>query len=608
MRDRTVPVWVRILTGILLGCMVCGTVLAAECSDGCSCMTEDEAEELYGVSSIRCSDDICGYDTSIRGITIPEYCFSGRVTLSTSTVMFTVAPTATATPTLIRVATTATPMPTAVPVGEEVAVIVSPSSPGPADVVTVSAAYVRQVEVPYIAIYVNGGKVKECYESRCEYTGGPYPDGLSYSVGFTTADGTSYFHPAMTAIETPKYLPEFPDSDNDGVFDYQDNCPMRPNPHQNDSEKTPYCQMVNIGDYVCIPVASPDGVGDVCDNCKYDENPGQEDADGDGDGDVCDNCPQTANPDQADADGDGLGDVCDAYPGASDLQDYDHDTVPDAVDNCPQSANADQKDTNKDGEGDACDCDDSITGPYETSDGCGGPCGPCNPNVCTDAVLPKVFDYRDWMGKNWMTPVRDQAMCGSCYAHGPLAAVEAKYNLEMNQLFNLDLAEQQYVSPCFGGVGSCLGGNMVAVLSHLKTDGAAEEICFPYTSDNCVHTVPAPKNLECNFAGHCSDPQTCDVCAWKSIRWVIGKYAYAGGTGEQVKRNIACHGPLVVGSDTWWHVVVMVGWDDWHNAWIVKNSWGTGWESDGYGYIGYDSQIGKELALSAYYVEDVGFK
>lgn len=60
-----------------------------------------------------------------------------------------------------------------------------------------------------------------------------------------------------------------------------------------------------------LPDTDEDGVKDYQDNCPFVPNPGQEDADGDGVGDVCDNCPNTANADQANSDGDLCGDACD---------------------------------------------------------------------------------------------------------------------------------------------------------------------------------------------------------------------------------------------------------------------------------------------------------
>jgi hypothetical protein len=53
-----------------------------------------------------------------------------------------------------------------------------------------------------------------------------------------------------------------------------------------------------------------DGIFDPNDNCPDDPNPEQDDTDGDGAGDACDSCP-VSNPDQRDDDGNGIGDVCD---------------------------------------------------------------------------------------------------------------------------------------------------------------------------------------------------------------------------------------------------------------------------------------------------------
>jgi Thrombospondin type 3 repeat len=63
------------------------------------------------------------------------------------------------------------------------------------------------------------------------------------------------------------------DTDNDGVPDSKDNCPMKSNPDQRDHDK--------------------DGKGDACDVCPHIANPGQEDKDGDAVGDACDPRPDS---------------------------------------------------------------------------------------------------------------------------------------------------------------------------------------------------------------------------------------------------------------------------------------------------------------------------
>lgn len=71
------------------------------------------------------------------------------------------------------------------------------------------------------------------------------------------------------------------DSDDDGLANFEDNCPYAANPGQEDLDK--------------------DNLGDVCD----------EDIDGDQILNIDDNCMLDANPDQKDSNGDGIGDVCD---------------------------------------------------------------------------------------------------------------------------------------------------------------------------------------------------------------------------------------------------------------------------------------------------------
>ncbi|MEO0338283.1 MAG: thrombospondin type 3 repeat-containing protein [Bacteroidota bacterium] len=144
------------------------------------------------------------------------------------------------------------------------------------------------------------------------------------------------------------------DTDQDGISDDQDNCPLAANPDQQDLDGD------GIGDS-CDDDIDGDGISNEVDNCVNFPNPDQFDnngngignpcepeADGDGDGipNAEDNCPLTANADQSDIDQDGIGDICD--------EDMDGDGVPNASDNCPSTPNPDQASTNATGMGDAC--------------------------------------------------------------------------------------------------------------------------------------------------------------------------------------------------------------------------------------------------------------
>uniref|UniRef100_A0A0L8H5A9 TSP C-terminal domain-containing protein n=2 Tax=Octopus bimaculoides TaxID=37653 RepID=A0A0L8H5A9_OCTBM len=173
-----------------------------------------------------------------------------------------------------------------------------------------------------------------------------------------------------------------PDSDNDGIVNDPDNCPLTPNPDQLDSEDTPdnkgdacdNCPTVpntdqsdvdddGLGD-MCDPDADNDGIRNENDNCRYIKNSDQRDSDGDGIGDVCDNCPFDRNANQLDSDNDLTGDVCDTN------DDKDNDGIQDNTDNCPSIINSDQLDTDNDKIGDACDEDDDNDGIPDVFDNC----------------------------------------------------------------------------------------------------------------------------------------------------------------------------------------------------------------------------------------------
>lgn len=96
-------------------------------------------------------------------------------------------------------------------------------------------------------------------------------------------DGIVSCDELASALESIPGIPK-KDSDNDGLKDACDNCPLIPNDGQEDNDK--------------------DGQGDACDP----------DDDGDGVPDLNDNCPLVSNQSQADSNTDGQGDACATTP------------------------------------------------------------------------------------------------------------------------------------------------------------------------------------------------------------------------------------------------------------------------------------------------------
>ncbi|MFH1037575.1 MAG: C1 family peptidase [PVC group bacterium] len=90
------------------------------------------------------------------------------------------------------------------------------------------------------------------------------------------------------------------------------------------------------------------------------------------------------------------------------------------------------------------------------------PGGP--PEVSTDigplarrlgkADLPSRFDWRDYEGRSYIGPIRDQEDCGSCYSFGACAAAEGTYNWALG-LYDQNCSDfsESYIIWCLGEYG-----------------------------------------------------------------------------------------------------------------------------------------------------------
>ena len=188
------------------------------------------------------------------------------------------------------------------------------------------------------------------------------------------------------------------DRDGDKIKNAKDNCPDKANSSQKDTDKDKKgdaCDSDKDNDGIkngsdnCPSVKNKtqkdsdrDGRGDACDNCRYIKNKSQLDKDKDGKGDACDNCKGIRNKTQKDSDKDGRGDACDncRFVKNPKQTDRDRDKVGDSCDNCRTVKNKSQIDADKDGKGDSCDNCKSIYNKWQKDndkDNIGNSCDNC---------------------------------------------------------------------------------------------------------------------------------------------------------------------------------------------------------------------------------------
>lgn len=211
----------------------------------------------------------------------------------------------------------------------------------------------------------------------------------------------------------------------------------------------------------------------------------------------------------------------------------------------------------------------------------------------TLTALPAALDWRS-NGGNWVTPVRNQGNCGSCWAFATTAALES-LKLRQNNTPGQDLNCAEQVMVSCAGAGSCAGGYIGAASNYLRDTGLPLETCYPYTATN----------------GSCS--AACSTAFTDTQR--LGSWAYVcteAPTVSALKNALYLYGPLVTTMDVYddffsyrsgvytyttgiyqgGHAILLVGYDEALQAFLAKNSWGTGWGMAGYFYIGY-SQLNK---------------
>ncbi|XP_074665108.1 procathepsin L-like isoform X1 [Strix aluco] len=206
----------------------------------------------------------------------------------------------------------------------------------------------------------------------------------------------------------------------------------------------------------------------------------------------------------------------------------------------------------------------------------------------------------DWRAKGYVTPVKNQGHCGSCWAFSATGALEG---LVFNRTGKLAVLSEQNLIDCSRKLGNngCHGGYMTRAFQYVHDNGGLNsEHIYPYT---------ATDTSSCRY-----NPQ--DRAANCSTIWQVAR-----GSEAALEQAVAAVGPVSVAVDASSfhfhfyksgifssmfcsqqvnHGMLAVGYGTsqelGHNVsyWILKNSWSEVWGEQGYIRLlkGADNQCG----------------
>ncbi|XP_069812586.1 cathepsin L-like isoform X2 [Dendropsophus ebraccatus] len=195
-----------------------------------------------------------------------------------------------------------------------------------------------------------------------------------------------------------------------------------------------------------------------------------------------------------------------------------------------------------------------------------------------------IPDSVDWRDSKCVTPVKNQGLCGSCWAFATVGVFESLHCIATKEL--VEFSEQQLVD-CDGANDGCCGGLPEKAMAYVSSHGVMKAKDYEYSA----------KQFKCLYKPD------------NAVTLNVTKYYVLPGE-DNMAVSLALNGPIAVGIDASDdlqmysggifdgecstepnHAVIIVGYGTEHDKesdedvdyWIIRNSWGEDWGENGYG-------------------------